>query len=135
MKCPTIIDLQLSKSSLSAIQEIERLTELEKLGTKVLLLGHLWSIFGGSARKGASGSGLTQFDKGLAFNVASSDISQSGYAIYSANWDMFFSSIHSLNAIKRRQIEKVALKLVLQNTVSSKEYQFWKAIYEGCHFE
>lgn len=135
MKCPTIVDLQLSTSSLDAVQEIERLGNLEKLGTKVLLLGQLWSIFGGAARTGASGSGLPQLKGTLAFKFASSDISQSGYAIYSTNWDVFFDSIQGLGAIKRRQIEKVAFLQTQKNAISPKEVKFWKAIYYGCKYE
>lgn len=135
MQCPTIVDLQLSQNSLEAIQEIERLGELEKLGTKILLLGQLWSIFGGSARKGASGSGLPQLDGTLAFKFASSDISQSGYAIYSTNWEIFFQSIQGLGAIKRRQIEKLAFLQTQKNAISPKEVKFWKAIYLGCQYE
>ncbi|PKM18889.1 MAG: hypothetical protein CVV11_10740 [Gammaproteobacteria bacterium HGW-Gammaproteobacteria-15] len=135
MKCPVIVDLQLSQSSLDAIQEIERLSELEKLGTKVLLLGQLWAIFGGVAKKGASGSGMAQLEGTLAFKLASSDAAQSGYAVYATNWDVFFQSIQGLGAIKRRQIEKVAFLQTRNSRLSAKEVQFWKAIYLGCQYE
>lgn len=135
MKCPTIVNLQLSQSSFEAVKEIERLGVLEKIGTKFLLLGQLWSIFGGATRTGASGSGAQQLEGTLAFKLASSDSAQSGYAIYSTNWGLFFESVQGLDAIKRRQISLVALKQTQIITLSAKEAQFWKAIYQGCSYE
>lgn len=135
MKCPTIVNLQLSPSSLEAVQEIERLGALEKLGTKFLLIGQLWSIFGGATRTGASGSGAQQLEGTLAFKLASSDSAQSGYAIYSTNWDIFFESVQGLGVIKRRQIELISLKQTQKSALSAKERQFWKAIYQGCRYE
>lgn len=107
MKCPTIVNLQLSQSSLEAVKEIERLGALEKLGAKFLLLGQLWSIFGGATRAGASGAGAPHLEGTLAFKLTSSDSAQSGYAVYSTNWDVFFESVQGLGAVKRRQIELI----------------------------
>lgn len=135
MNCPTIVNLQLSQSSLEAVKEIERLGSLEKLGSKFLLLGQLWSIFGGASRTGASGSGAQQLEGTQAFKLASSDSAQSGYAIYSTNWDVFFDSVKGLGAVKRRQIESVALRQTQKSSLSVKERQFWKAVYQGCGYE
>lgn len=132
MKCPTIVNLELSESSLEAIKEIAELSDLEKLARSALLFGQLWSIFGGASKKGASGSGLEQYEKSLAFKVASSDSAQSGYAIYSSNWELFFKANSSLSAIKLSQIEKVAFRQASLHVAKPKEYQFWRAIYLGC---
>ena len=135
MKCPTIIDLELSQSSLDAIKQIAELSDLEKLGRSALLIGQLWSIFGGATNKGASGSGLQQYENSLAFKIGSSDSAQSGYAIYSSNWDMFFNANNALSAIKLRQIEKLAYQQANLHVTRPKEYQFWRAVYLGCSYD
>lgn len=135
MKCPTIVDLQLSQNSLDAIEQIAELSDLEKLGRTALLIGQLWSIFGGTANKGASGSGLQQYQNSLPFKIAASDSAQSGYAIYSTNWDMFFKANSALSAIKLRQIEKIAYRQANLHVTRPKEYQFWRAVYLGCNYD
>jgi len=142
-KCPVIIDLKLDSKSLKAIEEINKIYDLKKLGRYALIIGHLYSIFGGSSKRGASGTGAAGIMKAIpngnvkqvvqgAGKVAASELNQTTYNIYQANWKYFYESFSAFDKIALESIEKIAFRQASTHQSSPKEYQFWKSIYLGC---
>jgi hypothetical protein len=141
-KCPVIINVSFDKKSIQGIDRIKELHDLSKVGKIFLAIGHLYSIFGGSAFRNAGNSGISAvfnnkehilIDATKATAKAiSSEAGQTAYTIFQANWVYFFDSFGALDKIKRREIEKLALMQAFDHVSSPKEYAFWKAIEQGC---
>jgi len=141
-KCPVIINVSFDEKSLEGINRIKELHALSKMGKIALGIGHLYSIFGGSAVRNPSGSGVSAVFNGkehwavdttkATAKAISSETGQTAYTISQANWEYFFSSFSALDKIKRREIEKLALKQAFEHAGSGKEFTFWKAIEQGC---
>ncbi len=142
-ECPVIIDLKLDDKSLKAIEEIKDIYDLKKIGRYALFMGHIYSIFGGSAKRGASGSGVSAImntiPNGTAKKVLNgtgkvitSEANQTSYNIYMANWEYFYQSFDAFDKIARERIEFIAFNQGQAHISKPKEYKFWKAIYLGC---
>ena len=141
-KCPTIVDVTYDEESLKGIERIKELHDLTKIGRIALIIGHLYSIFGGSSLRNTSSTGALSVLKlpsdtiessvKSAAKAISSEATQTGYAIYQANWEYFFESFDALDKIKAREIEKLALHQAFAHARSPKEYKFWRAIEQGC---
>lgn len=141
--CPVIVSISFDEKSINGINRIKELNDLSRMGKFALTIGHLYSIFGGSAIRNPSSSGvsaifnnkehiLVDVTKATA-KAISSETGQTAYTIFQANWEYFFSSFSALDKIKRREIEKLALMQAFDHVRSPKEYTFWRAIEQGCN--
>ncbi|MCG6200996.1 hypothetical protein [Psychromonas antarctica] len=106
------------------------------------MMGHLYSIFGGSSLRSVQNSGVSgvmnlipnQTVKTVTQKVGDvvvSEATQTAYSITNANWEYFYKSFDSLDKIKRGRIEKVAGFQVLAHLTSPKESLFWRAVEKG----
>jgi len=98
-KCPVIINISFDEKSIKGINRIKELNNLSKMGKIALGIGHLYSIFGGSAVRNPSGSGVSAVfnnkehwvvdaTKATA-KAVSSEAGQTAYTISQANWEYF----------------------------------------------
>ena len=142
-ECPVIIDLKLDKESLEAIEEINRIFDLKKIGRYALFMGHIYSIFGGSANRGASGTGVSAIMNAIPNGAAkkvlngtgkviTSEANQTSYNIYNANWEYFHKSFDAFDKIALKISTEIAFTQTGMHMSKPKEYKFWKAIYLGC---
>ena len=142
-ECPVIIDLKLDEKSLKAIEEINEIYDLKKIGRYALFMGHIYSIFGGSAKRGSSGSGVSAIMDAIpnstakkavtaAGKVITSEANQTSYNIYNANWKYFHESFSAFDKIALKIISEIAFSQTGMHMSKPKEYKFWKAIYLGC---
>jgi hypothetical protein len=131
-KCPAIVGLSFDEESKRGIEEINEIYDLTKIGRLALLIGQFYSIFGGLAVKGSSGSGVRFLDDSLAFQIAGSDAAQTEYAVSQANWEYFFESFSAFDKIAMESISKIAFKQVMAHNGNPKEYLFWSSIVKGC---
>lgn len=139
--CSVILDVTFDEKSNKGIERIKELHDLAKIGRIALTIGHLFSIFGGSSLRNTSSTGalsVLRLPNDTAEDIVrytakgvSSEVAQTGYSIYQANWEYFFKSFDALDKIKAREIEKLALQQALSHTRSPKEYKFWRAIEQG----
>ncbi|WP_432459302.1 hypothetical protein [Agarivorans sp. QJM3NY_25] len=144
-ECPIIIDLKLDENSLKAIEEIKQIYNLKKIGRYALFMGHIYSIFGGSVKRGASSSGVSTVMNAIpngtakevlngAGKVVISEANQTSYNIYMANWEYFYQSFDAFDKIAQERIEFIAFNQGQAHISKPKEYKFWKAIYLGCKY-
>lgn len=142
-ECPVILDLKLDKKSLKAIDEINEIYDLKKIGRYAMFMGHIYSIFGGSLNRGATGSGISGIMNAIPNNVVkksatvagkvvTSEANQTSYSIYQANWKYFYESFSAFDKIALEAIEKIAYREASSHQSSPKEYKFWKSVYLGC---
>jgi len=142
-ECPVIIDLKLDKESLEAIEEINRIFDLKKIGRYALFMGHIYSIFGGSANRGASGTGVSAIMNAIpngttkkvitaTGKAVTSEANQTSYNIYNANWKYFHEAFSAFDKIALKVISDVAFRQTATHVSKPKEYAFWKAVYSGC---
>jgi len=141
-KCPGIVGITFDEKSQKGIDRIRELHDLTKVGRFALMIGHLFSIFGGSAVRTTTSSGFSSVFKlsnpttevvvKSTAKAVSSDSGQISYSISQANWEYFFESFGALDKIKMRELEKLATMQAMSHTGSPKEYVFWRAISEGC---
>lgn len=142
-KCPTIVDITFDKKSLNGIETVKHINDSIKILEYSTLIGHLFSIFGGSSLRSVQNSGVsglmnmvknspakTVVEK--AGRVISSEASQTGYSITQANWEYFYKSFDALSEIKRERIWNEAVRQVMAHAGSPKERLFWEAIEKGC---
>ncbi len=128
--CPTIVGLTFDEQSQQAIRDINDITKAKKAGWLAMALGQLAVIFGGNAVKTQPTGGV--IENSFAFKLASSDVSQTGYSIYSTNWEYFFQSFSSLEKYAEGQISTIAGLQMIRSRISPKERLFWKAVHYGC---
>jgi hypothetical protein len=129
--CPVIVGLKLDEESQKAVEDINHIHDVTKLGKATFFIGQLLGIFGGKVVKPQS-SGISLLEDTLTWKVVSSDITQDGWAVYQTNWEIFFQTFSSLDAHARRQIETIAGIQVFRTWKYPKQQAFWRAIYEGC---
>ncbi|UJF21927.1 hypothetical protein [Shewanella sp. OMA3-2] len=129
--CPAIVGLKLDEKSLIAIDNINDIHNVMKLGKVTILIGQLLSIFAGNAVK-TSSSGIRLMEDTLAWRVVSSNQAQNGWAITQSNWEYFFSSFGSLDRHGRRQIETIAGIEAYRTWEDPKQQVFWRSIHDGC---
>ncbi|ARD24003.1 hypothetical protein [Shewanella japonica] len=129
--CPAIVGLQLDEKSLAAIDNINDIHDVTKLGKITILIGQLLTIFAGNTVR-TSGSGIRLIEDSLVWKTVSSDSSQTGWAITQTNWEYFFASFGSLEVYARRQIETIAGIEAYRTWNDPKQQSFWRAIHNGC---
>ena len=145
-KCPVVLDLTFDEKSIEGIEYIKSVQDGMQILKLSVLIGHLFSIFGGSSLRSVSNSGVSgvmnlvpsSVPKGVVETVktlgkaGSSELSQTSYSITNANWEYFYKSFDSLDKIKRGRIETEAGLQVLAHLTKPKERTFWAAIESGC---
>ncbi|GGB17017.1 hypothetical protein [Agarivorans gilvus] len=129
--CPTLVGLIFDEQSQRAINDINRITKTKKTGWFIIAIGQLALIFGGNTVKSqTTAAGL--IDNNLLFKSSSNGVSQTGYNIYTTNWEYFFQSFSHLEHYAEGQISTIAGLQMIRSNISAKERQFWKAIHYGC---
>ena len=145
-KCPNILGLTFDEKSLEGIEYIKSVHDGMQILKFSTLIGHLFSIFGGSGLRNVSNSGVSGVMKLVPKNIpkevvktaktlgkaGSSELSQTSYSVTNANWEYFYKSFDSLDKIKRGRIETEAGVQVLAHLTKPKERAFWAAIESGC---
>lgn len=150
-QCPVIVDITFDEKSQKSIEEINKLYDLKKVGKWSLLIGHLFTIFGGNLNRGASGTGVSGLMNAVpkewlkndmvkagidatktTAKVVSSEVSQTSWSIYQANWQYFFESFSALDRYTLKLVEEIAYSAAYEHQQSPKEYLFWKSVYLGC---
>ncbi|MCP4326107.1 MAG: hypothetical protein GY787_30575 [Alteromonadales bacterium] len=142
-KCPTISNITFDKKSLDGIEYIKHINNSIKILELSAVIGHLFNIFGGSSLRGVNNSGVsglmnlvkdspykTVAEK--ASRAISSEASQTGYFITTANWVYFYKSFDALDEIKRERIWNEAERQLMEHAGKPKERLFWQAIANGC---
>lgn len=123
--------MKLDEKSLIAIDNINDIHDLTKLGQVTILIGQLLAIFGGNAIK-TSSSGVRLIEDSLTWKVVSSDVSQNGWSISQTNWEIFFQLFGGLERYARGQIETIAGLEAYRTWTDPKQQAFWRAIHNGC---
>lgn len=142
-QCPAIVGIKFDNRSQKAIEEINEIYDLKKIGRFALFMGQIYSIFGGSLMRGASGTGVSGVMKVVPNGVIKKTMAQTGkalasesnqtsYNIFQTNWQYFFDSFGAFDKIALEAIEKIAYREAGLHQTSHKEYLFWKSIYLGC---
>lgn len=128
--CPTIIGLKFDEMSIEAIDSINTILKSKETGWWVNTIGQLIVIFGGLAVNARTAGNA--IENSHLFQAVSSDLSQTSYSIYSANWEYFFKSFSALDRYANNQIETIAGLQMLRSDITAKERSFWKGVNYGC---
>ena len=110
MECPNIGEINFTKPSIDALEEIRR---KKHLGNALVLFsgaGHFATIFLG----------------GTSLNTV--------YSAYSTDFELFAQAMSEVPSIVRNQIEKIAFNAYM-SVGDYKEKQFWQAVYRGCNVD
>lgn len=113
MSCPEITGLTFSSSGIKAIEEIRRIQGFGKGLTILMGSSVLVSIFVGM--HGVEKPGF------VAWNIRQTE------------WGAWSQAMVSINPIVRAQIKKTASDEAFNHS-SGKEYEFWKAVADGCSY-
>lgn len=107
MRCPEIDDLEFSERGKLAVKEIRRIKEINQWLSATITVGTFANIFAGNG------------------------VIKSHYNLTQTDFDAFSTALKSSPSIARKTIETISgLQVIKAKT--SKERQFWKAVYNGC---
>ena len=139
--CPTIVKLEFSESSQSAIDLINEVRTLSTKSWIALTIGNLGLIFAGlvlspgkaiPAELTALGAKPILKAATNLTEAAGSPAGSVAYNIFQSNWEIFFQAVSAFDAIAKNKIDKIVTLQTYRYDLTPKERKFWKAMYYGC---